>query len=190
MKNIFLLLVLFLSVGCFAQPHPPTPKDKLIKENPFGIAVNYGTENTLTFELTKESKHTVYGIGGGLYIGRNDGKPLSEGYQYVPIGLYYIGTHTEVDKALYFVYGKRFNSLTVKARIGTKLDAKFLNYNYDDDPGTVDDFTYTDYYYAKEQDGYKLLVGGSLNYTSKSNTGVSIGWDNFSKFTVGVFILI
>jgi hypothetical protein len=189
MKNVFLRLSLFLCGICVGQPMPPTlacvdyevvkfnksePKDKIELPNKFiRIDVNYGFETTLDFHLLRGNKNTLFGIGYSTYIGNDvKDKPIGVGFNYN-----FLNSYKVRDRAYYFLLGRQIKRLSICGKLGIYTNANYNNYT-NDIPNSI--------YYAKVSTEADFQYGGQVSWLANKTTGLSVGWDKFNGFTIGI----
>jgi hypothetical protein len=185
MKNVFLKLLLFLCGICVAQPMPPqlprerqtydfseTPKievpNKFIR-----VDVNYGFETTLDFHLLRGKDKNLFGFGYSTYIGNDvKHKPIGEGFNYN-----FLNSYKVRDRAYYFLLGRQIKRLSICGKIGIFTNANYNNYT-NDIPNSI--------YYAKVSTEADFQYGGQVSWLANKTTGLSVGWDKFNGFTIGI----
>lgn len=208
MRNFLFIALTLLSFGLMAQPSPPPKLKKMpteynfkMKESSITLSTYYGFGETLGFELLKRNNTNIIGIGHAFYLPKPN-TPLvgSE----VPIfdsdvpnsgtGNYVYSNHPmynykTINTAYYLILGRQFKRISLSARIGGYSEAKYRIFQKElpPIPGS-DEYVGYENYHSKEVVGTKLLAGASLSWTSRCNTGFSIGYDTFNKATIGVFI--
>jgi hypothetical protein len=208
MKNlsfISIVCLLFVTIS-MAQPNPPKtklkkmPKTENFKMGNSNITLStyYGFGETLGFELLKRTNTSIIGIGHSFYLPKpktalvgtdvpvfNSDIPNS-GTGYYAYSNHPMFNYKTINTAYYLIFGRQINRISINARIGGYSEAKYRIFQKELPP--IGDETPYEFYHSKEVVGTKLLAGASITWTSRANTGVSLGFDTFNKATIGVFI--
>lgn len=207
MKNsiLFSIVLLFFVGLTYSQPPSPpklkkmpTKYDFKMSENAITLSAYYGFGETLGFELSSRKGTSILGIGHAFYLPKpstslvgTDVPVFNSDIPNSGTGFYAYSNHPmynykTVNTAYYLILGRQIKRISLCARIGGYSEAKYRIFQKELPP--IGDETPYEFYHSKEVVGTKLLAGASLSWTSRTNTGFSVGFDTFNKLTVGAFI--
>lgn len=197
MKKFTLLVVLLLStVVAVGQS-----KEKFnLDEKDLTFSVYYGTAKTLGAEVTVRRSTNIIGFGYAFYLPKPDTDLVgtdvptfdsdvpNSGNGYYAYSNHPMFNYSTPNSGYYLVLGRQIKRLGITARVGAYNEANYRIFQKDVDPGEDEENPYYEFYHSKEVTGLHILLGASVSYTLSTNVGFSVGYDNFSKATAGLFV--
>lgn len=152
-----LFLVLSFLVTSITFSQCYKPKRNYDVDSHFGIVANFGTLKSLGGEIYIKLNNHI--IGGG-YTGEINGVKV-ENQEFK-------------NEALYLTYGYRYQFYTIGVRYGKQNKASWIPTQ--SNPNTNE----------KVVTPYSSMIGGYVGYSLTDRVAINLGYDTFSKVTIGL----
>ena len=152
-----LFLVLSFFVTSITFSQCYKPKRNYDVDSHFGIVANFGTLKSLGAEVYVKLNSHIIGVGYGGGI--NGAKEVNEEFK---------------NETLYLTYGYRYDKYTIGVRYGKQNKASWKPTQ--SNPNTTE----------KVVTPYSSMIGGYVGYSLTDKVAIKLGYDTFSKVTIGL----